>query len=136
MVHNLGTCGTYNLYNYIVWLPPHGGSRDHAHCPRLQKHSLFQHPHSLQLIYSNAAWLSSRSKALNADGNKLGIMKKNHIIIWFYKTDKKKFGFGKKRKNRHSKIGYSFGTKESRREERKKVRAENHRLLKLGLLIK
>lgn len=63
-------------------------------------------------------------------------MKKNHIIIWFYKTDKKKFGFGKKRKNRHAKIGYSFGTKESRREERKKVRAENHRLLKLGLLIK
>ena len=61
-------------------------------------------------------------------------MKKNHTIIWFYKSGKKKFGFGKKRKNRHSKIGYSFGTKETRREIRKMERAEKHKLLKLGLL--
>lgn len=60
-------------------------------------------------------------------------MKKNHIINWIF-ADKKKFGFGKHRKNRHARIGYSHGTKEDRKLERMRLRAEKHRLLKLGLL--
>ena len=38
-------------------------------------------------------------------------------VDWFFKSDQKKFGFGMPRKNRKSKRGYSYGTKESRKLE-------------------
>lgn len=53
---------------------------------------------------------------------------------WFWKSDAKKFGFGMPRKNRKSKKGWSRGTKESRKLERQLIRAQQHKLLKLGLL--
>lgn len=72
------------------------------------------------------------------------INKMNNIIVqrckkkkdgcWFFKSDQKKFGFGMPRKNRKSKRGYSYGTKESRKLERQMIRAEKHQMLKAGLL--
>ena len=72
------------------------------------------------------------------------IDKMNNIIVrhckmkkdgyWFFKSDQKKFGFGMPRKNRKSKRGYSYGTKESRKLERQMIRAEKHQMLKAGLL--
>lgn len=72
------------------------------------------------------------------------IDKMNNIVVqrckmkedgyWFFKSDQKKFGFGMPRKNKKSKRGYSYGTKESRKLERQRVRAERHRMLKAGLL--
>lgn len=63
------------------------------------------------------------------------INKKNvHNNDWFFKSDQKKFGFGMPRKNRHSKRGYSNGTKETRKLERQMIRAERHQKLKTGLL--
>ena len=55
-------------------------------------------------------------------------------IDWFFRSDQKKFGFGMKRKNKYSKRGYSYGTKESRKLERQRIRAEKHQMLKAGLL--
>lgn len=55
-------------------------------------------------------------------------------VDWFFKSDQKKFGFGMPRKNKYSKRGYSYGTKESRKLERQRIRAEKHRMLKAGLL--
>lgn len=73
------------------------------------------------------------------------IDKMNNIVVrrckkmndgyWFFKSDQKKFGFGMPRKNRKSKRGYSYGTKESRKLERQKIRAEKHQMLKAGLLV-
>ena len=72
------------------------------------------------------------------------IDKMNNIIVrhckmktdgyWFFKSEQKKFGFGMPRKNRKSKRGYSYGTKESRKLERQMIRAEKHQMLKAGLL--
>ena len=63
------------------------------------------------------------------------INKKNiHQDNWFWKSDQKKFGFGMPKKNKKSKKGYSNGTKESRKLERLRRRAERHKLLKLGLI--
>ena len=56
-------------------------------------------------------------------------------VDWFFKSDQKKFGFGMPRKNKYSKRGYSYGTKESRKLERQKIRMERHRMLKAGLLV-
>ena len=55
-------------------------------------------------------------------------------VDWVFRCDQKKFGFGMPRKNRNSKRGYSYGTKETRKLERQKIRAEKHRMLKAGLL--
>ena len=73
------------------------------------------------------------------------IDKMNNIIVrhckmkkdgyWFFKSDQKKFGFGMPRKNKYSKRGYSNGTKEERKLERQRIRAEKHRMLKAGLLV-
>lgn len=54
---------------------------------------------------------------------------------WFFKSDQKKFGFGMPRKNKYSKRGYSNGTKEERKLERQRIRAEKHQMLKAGLLV-
>lgn len=73
------------------------------------------------------------------------IDKMNNIVVrrckmkkdgyWFFKSDQKKFGFGMPRKNKYSKRGYSNGTKEERKLERQRIRAEKHRMLKAGLLV-
>ena len=73
------------------------------------------------------------------------IDKMNNIVVrrckmkkdgyWFFKSDQKKFGFGMPRKNKKSKRGYSYGTKEERKLKRQRIRAEKHRMLKAGLLV-
>ena len=71
-------------------------------------------------------------EAINKMNNKF--LKHRDDANWYFKSDQKKFGFGMPRKNRKSKRGYSYGTKESRKLERQMIRAEKHQMLKAGLL--
>ena len=71
-------------------------------------------------------------EAINKMNNKF--IRHRDDVDWFFKSDQKKFGFGMLRKNKKSKRGYSYGTKESRKLERQMIRAERHRMLKAGLL--
>ena len=71
-------------------------------------------------------------EAINKMNNKF--LKHRDDANWYFKSDQKKFGFGMPKKNKHSKRGYSHGTKEERKLYRQEARAKRHLLLKAGLL--